>query len=259
MHLSEIMASNPVTVSSDTVLGEAVRLMDEHRIHHLPVVRDDKLVGVLSDRDLLLSLGKRPSSVKRVSDVMSPGPVTGSLDASLAEAARILARWRIGCLPITSNDSLLGLITEVDLLDAFVGSDLYGRLEADKNPPVQECMRIDPVTVAADTACEIAMELIHQGDFRHLPIVDNAVRPVGIVSDRDLRRALGQGLEGRTHVSEVGTSPPSTTLRGESLARASDRMVHERISAQLVVDEDDMLLGILTITDVLEHLAQHFE
>jgi len=137
MLVRDIMKGPVETVSPGTSLHDAYRVMQEKRIRHLPIVDGDRLVGVVTDRDLRLATSVlvarpfRPDS--RVEGVMRPSPVTGDPGDPVEDAARTMRERRIGCLPIVDGGLLVGIITVMDLLDALLrmtGVDApSGRLE----------------------------------------------------------------------------------------------------------------------------------
>lgn len=263
MQISDIMVVDPVTVAYDAVLSEAVRLMDEHGIRHLPVLNGAALVGVLSDRDLLETAGVLVPRLSTegelepllVRDVMQGQPETVAPEEAVATAARALVNWGIGCLPVTRGRVLLGLVTETDVLEAFVASSRYGRLDASDDPPVSERMTAGPATADLGTTLGEVRQRMSRGDFRHMPVTDRDGRLLGLISDRDLRRAAGRGLPPESRVSELGRGYPTTADAGEPISQAASRMARERIGALPVVDQRK-LMGILTVTDVLAHLAR---
>ena len=137
MLVRDIMRSPAVAISADTTLQDAYRLMQEKGIRHLPVVEGEKLVGVITDRDLrlatsALALTPFPTG-SRVSAVMSHSPLTADASDPLEEAARTMRERKIGCLPVLDDGRLIGIITGLDLLDALIsmtGADKpSGRLE----------------------------------------------------------------------------------------------------------------------------------
>jgi CBS domain-containing protein len=121
------MMKGPVTLQSGDILDLANDVMTLGRIRHLPILDNGKVVGVLSQRNLFHSalvtaLGIRPKERKellkaiRVNEVMSAPVITVSPDARLKEAARMMMEKKIGCLPVVENDTLVGLLTESDIL-----------------------------------------------------------------------------------------------------------------------------------------------
>ena len=137
MLVRDIMRSPAVTVSVDTTLERAYRMMQERRIRHLPVLEDGQLVGVVTDRDLRLAtsaLAPVPFSAgSRVAGVMSPRPQTADPSDPIEDAARIMRDQKIGCLPVLDGSRLIGIVTGFDLLNALIrmtGVDKpSGRLE----------------------------------------------------------------------------------------------------------------------------------
>lgn len=127
MLVQDRMTKNPITISPDTPVPDALRLMREHKVRRLPVVdRHGILVGIVSDKDLLyaspspattLAVWEIPELLGklRVDKVMTRGVITVEEDTSLEEAARIMADNKIGGLPVMRAGSLVGIITETDL------------------------------------------------------------------------------------------------------------------------------------------------
>jgi acetoin utilization protein AcuB len=140
MLVQDVMTANPVTVSPQAPLQEALEQMQGLRVRHLPVVQENRLVGVVTWTDLLraalpplvsaemsrsLSL---PQDLK-VSDVMTREVITVSPGDTVEEAATLMRRHRIGCLPVLDREQLVGIVTKSDLFDALVylrGGDLEG-------------------------------------------------------------------------------------------------------------------------------------
>ena len=124
MKLRDIMRPSPKTVTEITRLGDAHQLMTEHRIRHLPVVRDGRLCGILSERDILEYRAKTPFREDwwraPVSAAMSAPPKTAGPDDSLTEVAGRLAASKIGAMPVVERGELLGLVTVTDVLEAEV-------------------------------------------------------------------------------------------------------------------------------------------
>jgi acetoin utilization protein AcuB len=137
MLVRDIMRSPALSISGDTTLQDAYTTMREKGIRHLPVLDADRLVGVITDRDLRLATSALAPSPfppgSLVSAVMSREPVTADAADSVEDAARIMRERKIGCLPILDDGRLIGIITGLDLLDALITmtgvSKPSGRLE----------------------------------------------------------------------------------------------------------------------------------
>jgi acetoin utilization protein AcuB len=136
MNVSDLMTANPITVMVDETLLAALEKMDQHAIHHLPVLsRGKHLIGILSDRDCRRALQKpfteraywQDEVVKRiiVRDVMTTAPITISDLSSTQEAARLMLLHQIGCLPVMRDETLVGIITRNDVLMAYVQMDRF--------------------------------------------------------------------------------------------------------------------------------------
>ena len=128
----DIMPDHMVTISESDTLSTVEDIMTLGRVRHMPVVHGGKLVGVVSERDLLraslsnltgIDDGQRRAFLHRVeiARVMSAPPVVVRPDATVEAAARVMAENKIGCLPVVENDHLLGIITETDVLRCFAG------------------------------------------------------------------------------------------------------------------------------------------
>ena len=123
--IDAVMSTELKTLPPSASLADARELMQEHRIHHLPIVEaDNRLVGLLTLTDVLRASDSslrddgdriRASDIG-VADVMVTDVATVSREASLRQAALFLEKYRIGCLPIVDGDTLVGIITDSDFV-----------------------------------------------------------------------------------------------------------------------------------------------
>lgn len=134
--VAKIMSPAPVVVDPQAPVGKVRRLMAEHQIRHVPVMSPDGLVGVISDRDVREALPSPMSEADAVEfaaameriavwEVMAEQVITVTPQTPLRQAAHLLADRKIGCLPVLEAGTLVGIVTETDMLQAF------GRLLAD--------------------------------------------------------------------------------------------------------------------------------
>jgi acetoin utilization protein AcuB len=119
MNTSTVMTRDIVVVSRTVTVGVAARMMQKLRIRHLPVVEEGRLVGILSDRDLL----KQPSD-SLCGEAMTAAPVTCLSNASVSQVAQLMLQHKIDSIPIVSySGALTGLVTSTDLIALLVEQD----------------------------------------------------------------------------------------------------------------------------------------
>lgn len=126
LNLELIMTPNPVTVTPSTSVDEARKIMQRHRFRHLPVVNDNgQLVGLITQTDVLAATdsflrtsdSRMPVPHFPVEDVMVTELMTVDERISVRQAALLIEKHRIGCLPVVTEGRLVGIITDTD----FVG------------------------------------------------------------------------------------------------------------------------------------------
>jgi acetoin utilization protein AcuB len=133
IRVEDRMIPLPLTVRWDAPLVDAVRLMKEGKIRHLPVLdRDRRLVGIVTDRDLrqvILDprlqerLGASVADALegfRVRDIMTWAVISVRPETEMRDAARLMHQRKIGALPVVKNDKLVGILTETDVIRTFV-------------------------------------------------------------------------------------------------------------------------------------------
>jgi len=118
---------NPVTVTENTSIQNAIELMKEKGFRHLPVVsKEMKLKGFITLSDLKQGLIPAMVGDLTLSDLMITDPITVAPDDDLETAARLIYEHKISGMPVVVNDKLVGIITESDILRAFI--DMMGIL-----------------------------------------------------------------------------------------------------------------------------------
>ena len=138
MLVGDRMSHPVITISVDLPIIEAVNLMRHERIRRTPVIKDGKLVGIVSDKDLLnaspspataLSIWEMNYLLSKITveDVMTPNVLTVDVNTPIEEAARIMADNKVGGLPVMKEDRVVGVITETDIFKIFL--ELMGARE----------------------------------------------------------------------------------------------------------------------------------
>lgn len=124
MLVRDIMSSPVAAIPPETTLADAYRMMREKGIRHLLVFDGERVVGVVTDRDLRLATSALAPSPfppgSRIESVMIRDPLTADPSDPVEDAARVMRERKIGCLPVVEGERLVGIITGVDLLDALL-------------------------------------------------------------------------------------------------------------------------------------------
>ena len=139
MLVGERMSKPVITVSPDMPISEALNLLKKEKIRRAPVIRDGKLIGIVSDIDLLnaspspvttLSIWEMNYLLSKItiSEVMTKNVLTVTEDTPLEQAARVMADNGVGGLPVLRDGRVVGIVTETDLFKVFL--ELLGARES---------------------------------------------------------------------------------------------------------------------------------
>lgn len=131
MFVGERMSRPVISVSPDAPINEVLAMFREEHIRRAPVMKDGKLIGIVSERDLLNASPSEVTSLSiwelnyliskvTVKRVMSKKVITVDQDTPIEEAARIMADKKIGGVPVVSGGKVVGIITETDLFKIFL-------------------------------------------------------------------------------------------------------------------------------------------
>ena len=125
------MKSDPITVSADTLVIEAKKIMRNHKIRRLPVLKGEQLIGIVTLSGLREAQPSKATSLSihelnyllakmTVAEIMTREVVTCPPDMTMEKAAVLGTKYRVGALPVVENGRLVGIITESDIYRAFL-------------------------------------------------------------------------------------------------------------------------------------------
>jgi CBS domain-containing protein len=297
LQVRDVMTRDVRSVSADAKVRRAVETLVGQTFRAMPVVDGSgRLVGVVSNGDLvergglearieLLSVmdaWDREQYLSRlpelpVSAVMTSDPVTVGPASTLADATRLLGSRHLKRLPVIDRDGrLVGILSRADVLravaEAFPGQERDGGGSAgggsSKSTPrvARDVMRADAPTVAADADLPAVVDAVCSTRLNRAVVVDEAGRPVGLVTDAAVLRALGEA-----GIGVVGALMRGVGIGGPTTATARDLMVTPTYAVEPdsplsdvarvmtehsrkivpVVDADGRLLGIIDRADLL--------
>jgi len=120
--VEEFTTPDPVTASEETTVEELSKLMTEHGVRHIPIVRNGQVTGIVSERDLkvIAGLNLKEKSLISAADVMARDPVTVNAQETLDEVAFQMSSHKIGSVIVNEDGKLLGIFTSTDALNALI-------------------------------------------------------------------------------------------------------------------------------------------
>jgi acetoin utilization protein AcuB len=129
MKIHALMIPDPITITANATISEAIELMKINSIRHLPVVTEgNKLIGFLTLADLKQGLIPSMLGDLTLQDLMIKDPITVDPDDEIEIAAKIIYKNKIGGMPVVRGDQLVGIITATDILRTFI--DMMGILSS---------------------------------------------------------------------------------------------------------------------------------
>lgn len=278
--VEELCSNNPIMVDATEPAYRAAAMMKLHRIHHLPVVADGCVVGMLSARDLIGVVpetshrkGKpaRPTKsfdtcqAMHVGDICSANVVSAPSSTGIQRAAWLMVRHNIRSLPLVRDDRIVGILTDTDLLRVcLLGSQRIRGIDASAkwhHRPVADHMSARPDKIEPDASVLHAWMLMRELEVQHLAVVRHDEYVVGIVSDNDIYYALREpqpnadSIDAHPRVPAISLSDIMTRTvisvgKYDKLSLAAEKMLSNDIAALLVMDY--WLEGIITRKDLLK-------
>lgn len=267
MRVRELMRQPVTTVRPDDDLTRAAHLLTWQAIRHLPVVDEGRVVGVLTERDIV----KHQDAVARgdaVRTVMSTPPQVIRPDEDVSAASARMSEDRIGCLPVVDEGGvLIGILATADLLAANLRSVDRPIAGEGGGRRVGDVMTEMPEVAQPDEFLVEALGRMADLGVRHLPVVDDTGRVVGVLSERAVGDVLAELLVAtsaverreavyRQRVRDAARANPPLVQPGTSMEEAARTLAASRVYALPVVDENGRLRGILTAWDLLQALGQ---
>ena len=269
MQISDVMTHSVIAAPPGMSLALAQRLMDEHRIRHLPVVQEGQLAGLVSDRDLRQALPSPTTTLTQaeftykmgtlaIATCMTRDVLTVPPEADLVQGMRQLLAGPYGCAPVLTGGQLVGIVTAIDGLRGFLMD--IGCVAA--RMPIRAHMQYAPLTGRQDDLVSQAQHRMQSADVRHLPIVAADGTLLGLLSDRDLRQAGASTLPPLSRyeaplllmtmlVKDIMRTDVTTVGGETTLADAGQLLLEHKIGCLPVLHHDRTLVGMVTVTDLL--------
>ena len=195
LHVSSVMVKDIISVPQSMRLAEVADIMLENGIGSVPVIDDDKMVGIVSKADFVtLAIDGEYDNVC-TKDIMSKDVTSVSPSERLVHARRVIIDAKVGRLPVIDDEDLVGMITSKDLMRAFIDfrkkvPEKYQKSQI-KEVLVEDIMSTNPLVVAKeDSISDVAKIMIETG-YNGLPVVEND-KVIGIITQTDILRLISK-------------------------------------------------------------------
>jgi len=269
MKIEAILKDKEVfTIDKDQRLSDALEKMEKNEIAHIIVTDDDKLVGIISIRDLCDRLGSTkterisPAGL-HVSSAMSTNLITIEPDTDVEDAANLMLKENVGSLAVTKvseKESIVGIITKMDLVKLCLKVDTIR---------VEQIMTQSPYYVNSSDRVIHARKIMFENRVSTLPVFETN-ELVGIVDYGTIAKALAKFREtvAKHHqterirhflVSQVMDTAVLPLKPDTPVSEAAQIMLNEGLKGIPVLDEYNDLVGIVTKTDMTKLVANKFK
>lgn len=174
--VKDIMVKDVACVKVPGTRNDLMEICKERYISGAPVVKDGKVIGVVTRQDLL----KKPNEAQ-IAMLMSRNPITISPEASIEEAARVILTNKIRRLPVVRDDKLVGIVSVVDIVREIA--------ERGYKEPISKYIAMTTITVWEETPLTVAGRIMELAGVKDVPVLNTKLELVGLITDRDLINA----------------------------------------------------------------------
>jgi len=259
--VKDALNRDPVLTGKNTSLNEAIKEMLSAEISHLLIVDGEKLVGIVSEKDILSKLATLRTwgasiGGLHISSFVKRKPFTLSPDTALKDAVRVMLKENLGAVPVMESGRLIGLLTKEDILRV---------LKVRSNMAVREIATHRLITLSPHDTLAYARRIIVERMLSSLPVVEG-FKLLGVLTDIRTMEAVSRLYElapwnvrrerfKKLLVQDVFERKCSCISPTESISSLVEQILEERAKSVLVV-EGGNLLGIVTKSDVLLYMLQ---
>lgn len=193
LHISSVMVKDVFTVPQSMQLEDVAKLMLENGIGSVPVMDDEKMVGIVSKADFVtLATGIAFDKIT-VKEIMSKDLTFVSPTERLIHARRLMIESHVGRLPVIEDEKLVGMITSKDLMRAFIDfrkkvPEKYQKSQI-KEVLIEDIMSTNPTFVTKDMSITEVSEIMMETGFNGLPVVEDD-KVVGIITQTDILKLI---------------------------------------------------------------------
>ncbi len=234
--IEEIMVRDVACATLPGSRDEVLKILKDKRISGVPVLKDNKVVGLITRTNLL-----RKPEEEQLALLMARDPQTIAPDANITDAARLFLENRIRRLPVVEGDKLVGLVTIADVIGSMADLSITDPIGQYLNNGVVPVWDETPLPVVAR-----AMELAH---VKASPVLDSSLELVGIISDRDIISA--SVIEDTVEMSDMSAGSDDDAWTWESMRDTMSIYYSvSRIKVPNVLANDVMVKNLITAASI---------
>ena len=266
MQVSQIMIE-PVTISKDQRLSNALEILNKKGIERLVVVQDGEVTGILTYADIADRLGVSKvvaMSIKRlhVSSAMTDTVITVGPDDEVTDVAQLMIeRGMSGCPVVDDDDKLVGVITKVQISKLV---DRFDKIKVSELMTTEDILQVNPVT----RLVKARGDMLAAG-YSGLPVTDGG-RVLGLITERMVADAMARftvevpdkhraNQIRQIRVVDAMLQQPPLVSPDDSIAEAASKMFEANLNTLTVVGEGNRLIGMISATDLTRFVANKFK
>lgn len=274
----DVMVRDVASVTIPGSRDDVLKTLQDHRVSGVPVIKKGEVVGMITRTDLLRNRDEDQTAL-----LMSRDPVMISPDKSIIEASRLLIKHDIRRLPVVEDKKLVGIITIADIVR--VAEDL-GIKES-----IEPYLEKETVVLWSEMPLAVAGSIMEFAAVEACPVIDNSLKLVGMISDRDLIKTsviedtvektdmsandgedtwmwdrVMQTISKYYTVSRIKLKnilvseamvPPITAYKKDEVGKCAAAMHKNRIDQMPVVTSSGKLMGMLKDKDIVMALVEY--
>jgi len=251
--IKEVMSIDVISVASNSTVSEAASKMISSNVHQLPVVDDNKIVGMINYKDIIDGRATVDAKISNFSTkVKSIGP-----DDTIGVAAKNMVEHDTKALPVTEKNHIVGIISSSDIIPLISKAGIKDKADT---------LMTKPFTINKEGDIGQAKSLMHDHDISILPMVENDGKLFGAIEAFNFLRIL-KPKEGMSSGDSSGKSitesqikalslaiQPTTVSTQETLSSVANIMGKNGASS-VIVQDDNIPLGVISQKDMLELIA----
>ncbi len=253
MKVSDVMSKEVVTALPDDTVFAAVQRMSESGVSCLVVTDGERVLGILTERDVLRAVGGPQANLHRVTvaQIMSSPVQSVPAASSIITASRIMQARQIRRLPVLEGKWLVGIVTQTDIT--------RGLITLTPLTSISDIMTRDVITIEVDALVSEAARVMASKRISCL-VATRHGELAGIVTEKDLmqRIVVAQRDPTGTHVADVMSFPVTMVPPSYSVLGVSRKMDALHLHRLVVMDEG-RLCGIITQTDIMRAVRRQLE